>query len=117
MASIFHAYSELSESRIQTSAVWRRQIPDAIWLIVIITMMVACFLVGHQSPEQQGSHLFLIILPTLASLTLFIIAEIDIPGQGIIRITPDEMERQEALLVTRTLNEVHDLSRSVHHVS
>lgn len=117
MASIFHVYSELSESRIQTSAVWRRQIPDAIWLIVIIAMMAACFLVGHQIPEQQGSHLFLIILPALASLILFIIAEIDIPGQGIIRITPDEMERLEASLVTRTENEVHDLSRSVHHVS
>jgi hypothetical protein len=34
----------------------------------------------------------MLVLPFLTTLALFMIAEIDIPGEGIIHVTPDDLE-------------------------
>lgn len=101
-ASTLHVYSNLGQTLQQTSAVWRRQIPDPIWLIVIVTTMASCFLVGQQISEKHNySHFLLLILPLLTATALFMAAEMDIPGQGIIHVMPDALERQEMLLTLK----------------
>lgn len=116
MASVLSAFNALMTSQHQTRAAWKRQIPDATWLILIVFAASACFLVGHQHHERRAHHFYLLVLPVLTSLVLFMIAEIDIPGQGIIRVTPDDLEQLSMSLMAANPGKPHDLSVPVHHV-
>ncbi|OBY37158.1 hypothetical protein PR729_09025 [Providencia rettgeri] len=41
--------------------------------------------------EQKGKNWLILILPSLTTLALFMIAEIDVPGEGMIHVTPDDL--------------------------
>ncbi|PWI77136.1 hypothetical protein DEO48_25970 [Enterobacter sp. CGMCC 5087] len=114
LSSVLKTYNELMTSKQKTSAVWKRQVPDAAWIVLLLFAMSACFLTGHQDLAHPG---YLLVLPVLTSLVLFVIAEIDIPGQGIIRVTPDDLEQISAQLITNIPSaEFYNLTTPVHHV-
>ena len=115
-ASVLSVFNALMTSQHQTCATWKRQIPDAAWLLLIVFATSACFLVGHHLDGGCVHHFYLLILPVLTSLALFMIAEIDIPGQGIIRVTPDDLEQLSMSLRAANPGKPHDLSVPVHHV-
>lgn len=115
-ASLLSAFNALMISQHQTRAAWKRQIPDAAWLLLIVFAASACFLVGHHIHERSAHHFYLLILPVLTSLVLFMIAEIDLPGQGIIRITPDDLEQLSDSIMAGNPGEFHELSVPIHHV-
>lgn len=111
MGSLLTAYSELRVSQQQTTAVSQRKLPDAAWLVIIVFAMVACCLTGRQ--QRQG--LSLLVLPVMISLSLFLIAEIDTPGEGIIRVTPDDLEHVAFTLPPVNTGVKHDPTHSVYH--
>jgi hypothetical protein len=92
MDSLLSAYSELKTSQQQSIAMYRRKIPDAAWLMIIVFAMAGCALAGKLSAGARLSWLTLLILPVMISLLLFLVAEIDLPGEGVIRVTPDDLE-------------------------
>lgn len=47
MADLLAVFSELRASQQQTGAVWRRHIPDAAWLVLILFSMSSCCLSGR----------------------------------------------------------------------
>lgn len=116
MVSVLSAFNALMTSQHQTRAAWKRQIPDAAWLLLIVFAGSACFLVGQQHPERRIHHFYLLLLPVLTSLALFMIAEIDLPGEGIIRTTPDDLDQLSASLMVSNSGQPHDLSVPIHHV-
>lgn len=85
-------YSELRTSQQQTTAVSRRKIPDAAWLVIILFSMAGCCMVGKQHSGKRINHFTQLVLPLMMSLSLFLVAEIDYPGEGVIRVTPDDLE-------------------------
>jgi hypothetical protein len=111
MDSFMTAYSELRISQQQTTAVSQRKIPDAAWLVIIVFSMATCCLIGCQ--QQQGFSL--LVLPAMISLSLFMVAEIDAPGEGIIRVTPDDLERVAFTLYPAITGANHDPTHSVYH--
>ncbi len=116
MASVLAAFSAQMTAQQLTCAVWKRQIPDAAWLVLIVFAASACFLVGYHYHERGVHHFYLLLLPTLTSLVLFMIAEIDIPGQGIIRVMPDDLAQLAEFLAAKSEGTSHDLSMPVYHV-
>ncbi|MEI9746059.1 hypothetical protein [Enterobacter ludwigii] len=116
MADLLAAVSELRASQQQTGAVWRRHIPDAAWLVLAGFSMASCCLSGRQLSGQRRPGIYLLALPGLMSLALFLTAEIDIPGQGIIRVTPEDIEQVMVTLPPQATGVTHDASRSVYHV-
>lgn len=105
------SYSELRASQQQTSAVCQRKLPDAAWLVIIAFAMVACGLTGRL--QRQGASL--LALPVMISLSLFLVAEIDIPGEGVIRVTPDDLEHVAFTLLSVKTGVNHDPTYSVYH--
>ncbi|MCT4737236.1 hypothetical protein [Raoultella ornithinolytica] len=116
MASVLSAFSALMTTEKQTRAVWKRQIPDEAWLVLVVFAVSACFLTGQQYSQRDIRHFYLLLLPVLLSLVLFIIAEIDIPGTGIIRVTPDALEQLSAAMIPTGSGRCHGVSVPVHHV-
>lgn len=93
MASVLASYSTLYTSLQESQADWRRQIPDAAWIVLILFAASSSFLSGYQYRGKTKRHAFIILLPGLMTLALFMIAEIDLPGEGIIRVTPDDLQQ------------------------
>ena len=111
MDSLLTAYSELRASQQQTTAASQRKLPDAAWLVLIVFAMTACCLIGRQ--QRQGFSL--LALPVMISLSLFLVAEIDIPGEGIIRVTPEDLEHVAFTLPPVIAGAKHDSTYSVYH--
>lgn len=116
MASVLASYSALYTSLQETQADWRRQIPDAAWIVLALFAACASFLSGYQYRGKRKRHVFIILLPVLMTLVLFMIAEIDLPGEGIIRVTPDDLQ-QLALSLFKIPGGIHDPTLSVYPLS
>ncbi|QGZ71097.1 bestrophin-like domain [Aeromonas hydrophila] len=98
-ASILTAITDLVAAQQKTLADWRHQIPGAAWCLLIAVAMCCHFLIGYSSQPGQVSRLAVWVFPLLISLSFFMVSEIDVPGQGIIRVMPNNL-----LLVLEQIN-------------
>lgn len=115
--SVLTTVSELGMSQQQTRAVWKRQIPDAAWCVLLLFALSASFLAGYRHPRERGMKRVLLFFPVLTALTLFMIAEIDIPGEGIIRVTPDDLEAMMSTLTGDNLpGAIREPGAYIHHI-
>jgi len=69
-----------------TQAAWWNRIPIAAWAMMGLIAISCNFLVGY-GERRQGAPL-LLVLPLIISIPLFLIADIDSPRGGIIRVFP-----------------------------
>lgn len=91
IASVLAAYNDLYVAQEKTMVSWRYQIPNIVWALLIFFAIVSNFLIGYNARKEQGVNTIILLLPFLITMALFIIAEIDIPGKGVIHVTPDDL--------------------------
>ncbi|HGN1705235.1 TPA: hypothetical protein ACKRTE_001066 [Providencia rettgeri] len=91
VASVLSAFSDLYLSQQKTMASWRHQIPNATWFLLIFFAICSNILIGYNIRGTKGKNWLILILPSLTTLALFMIAEIDVPGEGMIHVTPDDL--------------------------
>ena len=72
-------------------AAWRHHIPLAAWGLLFAISIFCNLLVGRAAQGRGGGFVFL-ILPVALSISLFLIAEIDSPRAGTIRVDPQNLE-------------------------
>ncbi len=90
-ASVLAAYSDLYTAQEKTAVSWRDQIPNIVWALLIFFAVASNFLIGYNARTEREINLLILLLPFLITLALFIIAEIDIPGKGVIHVKPDNL--------------------------
>ena len=72
-----------------TQAAWWNRIPTGAWAMMAL-MAVSCnLLVGYG--ERRKGELFLFVLPVVISLAFFLIADLDSPRGGVIRVHPQNL--------------------------
>ncbi len=91
VASVLTAFSDLYLSQQKTMASWRHQIPNATWFLLIFFAICSNVLIGYNIRGTKGKNWLILILPSLTTLALFMIAEIDVPGEGMIHVVPDDL--------------------------
>ena len=72
-----------------TQAAMGNRIPAAAWLLLFVTAMGANGLQGYNA--RRGRFWMTILLPLLASISFFLIADIDSPRGGVIRVRPENL--------------------------
>lgn len=73
-----------------TQAAWWNRIPVAAWLLMFLIAVLANLLLGY---GMHGKALVLsIILPLAVAVSFFLIADIDSPRGGVIRIQPQNLD-------------------------
>lgn len=97
LAMALNACNDLYTAQQKTLASWRNQVPGTAWAILLVFGLCSNFLIGYNVRGQRGSNRLIFIIPAITALALFMIAEIDVPGKGIIHVSPDNLN---ALLVT-----------------
>ena len=73
-----------------TQAAWWDRIPPGAWILLIAISIFCNFLIGYAT-RKKSPYLFL-VLPIALSISLFLIADIDSPRQGLIGVRPQNLE-------------------------
>jgi hypothetical protein len=69
-----------------TQAAWWNRIPGPAWFLMGLTAIFSNLLLGYR--ERKTDPLVLAVLPVIVSVAFFLIADIDSPSGGVIRVTP-----------------------------
>jgi hypothetical protein len=72
-----------------TQAAWWNRIPFGAWMLMVALAICCCALIGY-SGHSKGGMLFS-ILPLVVGVAFFLIADIDSPRRGIIRVSPQNL--------------------------
>jgi hypothetical protein len=72
-----------------TQAAWWNRIPSAAWALMGAIAICCNFLLGYHA-RKPGALLFL-VLPLTSSIAFFLIADIDSPRGGVIRVLPQNL--------------------------
>lgn len=76
----------------RTQASWRHQVPVAAWLLLGVVAVCCNMMVGYNARGLRRRAGLLLILPVVISMSFMMIADIDAPGRGIIRVKPVNLE-------------------------
>jgi hypothetical protein len=90
MALAVAGMNDVLNSQGYTQAAWWNRIPSAAWALLLLISTFCNLLIGYVA--QGRSAFLLLILPIALSISLFLIADIDSPRGGIIRIQPQNLE-------------------------
>jgi len=82
--------NDVLNSQGYTEAAWRYRIPGEAWVLLLVTAICCCVLFGFQARRVEPK--LGIVLPLLVAIALFLIADIDSPRSGVIRVHPQNLE-------------------------
>jgi hypothetical protein len=71
-------------------AAWLNRVPDAAWALMFSIAVFSNILLGYRA-HSRARAMFL-ILPIALSIAFFLIADIDSPRGGVIRVHPQNLE-------------------------
>jgi hypothetical protein len=81
---------DLHATRVQ--AVMRSRVPGIIWMALYLLAIIAMFMIGYQTGLANSKRSVAVIAMILGfSSVLFLIADLDRPGQGILRVSQEAM--------------------------
>lgn len=83
-----------------TQAAWWNRIPPAAWFLMAFMALCATFLVGYGSKNSRPERGVLLVLPVVVSAAFLLIADIESPRGGFIRIVPQNLLSIEASMRT-----------------
>jgi len=90
-AFMLKAYGRLYETLLHTQASWHHRIPAMAWWLLLAFAFCANGLIGYNIRGIKGENWLIVILPVLTTAAFYLTAEIDIPGEGVIRVIPDNL--------------------------
>ena len=87
---VISGMNDVLNSQGYTQAAWWNRIPRAAWALMFAIAAVSHLLLGYGA--RSKSSFLLIILPALVAIAFMLIADIDSPRGGIIRVQPRNIE-------------------------
>lgn len=72
-----------------TQAAWWNRIPTGAWSLMAALAICCGFLVGYDSGRRR--NMLISVLPFMLSMAFFLIADIDSPRRGVIRVAPHNL--------------------------
>jgi hypothetical protein len=88
-ALVVSGMNDVLNSRGYTQAAWWNRIPAAAWWLMGFIAIFCNFLVGYS--ERRTGRRILVVLPMIGSIAFFLIADMDNPRSGVIRVTPQNL--------------------------
>ena len=81
--------NDVLNSQGYTQAAWWNRIPRSAWMLMLLIAFLSNVLLGYGMHTR--ANLLSVILPLVAALSFFLIADIDSPRGGIIRVQPQNL--------------------------
>jgi hypothetical protein len=83
--------NDVLNSQGYTQAVWWNRIPVAAWGLMLAIGMCCNVLFGYSGLPREGHRTGLLVLPLIVSVAFFLIADLDSPRGGMIRVAPQNL--------------------------
>lgn len=83
--------SDVLNSQGYTQAAWWNRIPIAGWALMVVIATCSNVLVGFGSRNDKPKFILLLVLPFIVSIAFLLIADIDSPRAGLIRVVPQNL--------------------------
>nr|WP_284507355.1 hypothetical protein [Caballeronia sp. ATUFL_M2_KS44] len=74
-----------------TQAAWWNHIPASAWALMVIIGFFCNVLIGYGTRSTNPGRRFLLIMPLIVSISFTLIADIDSPRNGLIRVSPQNL--------------------------
>jgi hypothetical protein len=81
--------NDVFNAQADTRAAWLNRIPTAAWALMVLIAIFSNLLLGYR--DRSSGSLALLILPVIASIAFFLIADIDSPYLGAISVVPHNL--------------------------
>jgi hypothetical protein len=88
---VISGMNDVLNSQGYTQAAWWNRIPGAAWALMGLIAICANVIFGYGSRRASPGAIDLIVLPLVLSIALFLIADIDSPRRGVIRVNPQNL--------------------------
>jgi hypothetical protein len=89
VALVVSGMNDVLNSQGYTQAAWWNRIPVSAWALVGLVAIACNLLIGYG--ERRSSPPVLLVLPVVISMAFFLIADIDSPRGGAIRVVPQNL--------------------------
>lgn len=97
-ALVVSGMNDVLNSQGYSQFAWWNRIPVSAWILMMAIALFANVLVGYSTKRTRAGTLLLVVLPVIVSVSFFLVADIDSPRGGIIRVHPvDLMSLAESL--------------------
>jgi hypothetical protein len=83
--------NDVLNSQGYTQAAWWNRIPVAAWSLMVAIAVCSTMLVGIGARSGKVGYRLLSVLPLIVSIAFFLIADIDSPRRGVIRVVPQNL--------------------------
>jgi hypothetical protein len=74
-----------------TQAAWWNRIPIAAWALMVAIAVCSNVLVGYSAHRTKTEVIHWLVLPLVLSISFLLIADIDSPRRGVIRVSPQNL--------------------------
>jgi len=81
--------NDVLNSQGYTQSAWWNRIPLGAWVLMGLVAVACNWLLGYS--ERRTGERILAVLPLIISVSLFLIADIDSPRAGLIRVVPQNL--------------------------
>ncbi len=88
-ALVASGMNDVLNSQGYTQAAWLNRVPFGAWVLMIMVAVVCNFLLGFS--ERRTTQATLLVFPVIVTMAFFLIADIDSPRGGIIRVVPQNL--------------------------
>jgi hypothetical protein len=85
--------NDVLNARGDTQAAWWNRIPPAAWTLMAAIAVCCNLLVGYGARRTRAHPILFLVLPLVVSISFFLIADIDSPRGGVIRVQPHNLVR------------------------
>jgi predicted anti-sigma-YlaC factor YlaD len=90
-ALVLSGMNDVLNSQGYTQAAWWNRIPRAAWVLMTVVAIAANFMLGYMAKRAESERMLLLAMPLLVGVALALIADIDSPRGGVIRVQPQNL--------------------------
>ena len=91
VALVISGINDVLNSQGYTQAAWWNRIPLAAWALMAAIAICSCLLVGYAARSGKAGVIEWLVLPLVLSISFLLIADIDSPRRGVIRVYPQNL--------------------------
>jgi hypothetical protein len=89
MGVIVSGMNDVINSQRSSQGAWLNRIPIAAWALMVIISMGCCWLIAYRA--RRTDWVAFLVVPVAVSVSFFLIADLDSPRGGAIRVTPQNL--------------------------
>jgi len=83
--------NDVLNSQGYTQAAWWNRIPASAWGLMVLIAIFCNVLIGYSARSPKTEPILLLILPLIVAIAFFLIADIESPRGGLIRVNPQNL--------------------------